>query len=814
MSKEDKDNKAISPQEAPKKVEKPKKEVAVKEEKPKKPEKVKKEKPAKVEKPKKEKAPKAKKGKVEKPQMDEKEKKKKKKKILLFVSIGTVAMAVIVALIVVYIFGVIDRLFESRIENMEEIAEHDASSISEYIDESWTALEEIADRLVTYNLDNENTMKMQDCMEYLNRERAASSFDKLYIFTTVTFNSNEVTLYSDTYTQTKNDSIPFIKEGLIEKLDITNNEDCKLVFKYLREDTWVEDRTDALYYGVKLNSANESNKLEFGDEQVKMIMGRMDLSSVQSKIKIESYGGKGYASIVDENGDYIINVSGISAIGKTESYINELNGAKFDSDSTIGNVADVEKAVKEKRDFQLVYTDAEGIEKVSTPVYLSKYLDGVDWVVMMTVNKSVFDNQSKQILLYTLYFMIAITFLFLTVIIVGALAMYRGVNTRAEVKARNDFMAIMSHEIRTPLNAIIGYNRLARMNANNKDKLKEYLQKEGESSDYLLGLLNDILDLQEMQDHPIQLNEKAASIESIIYSVIAMQRTQIQKKGLKFGAKKNLITPYIVCDEQRMKQVVMNIMSNAVKFTDQGQIFMTVSQEKVGEDKVKTFFKISDTGCGMTPEMKSQMFEAFSQDRNNNTMCLKGTGLGMAINKMIVDAVDGDIEVESELNKGSTFTVSFVSKMCSNQEIYEYKKNMHVVNNDDPERRMKVLIVEDNELNAEILTEILLAENFKVAHAEDGAKAIEMFAASAFGEYDVVLMDIRMPVMDGFESTKGIRSLPREDAQTVPIFACTANAFKEDEDRAYSVGMDDFLTKPIDITQMLAKLQNIHTRRK
>lgn len=774
------------------------------------------EKPAKAPKPAKEKPVKAEKpAKAPKPAKTSKKKERKqisrKKKIVIVCIAAVIIMAIVAALVLIYAFGITNKVFDSNVDSMEELAIHDANTISEFINESWDSLEKSADKLVMYGLDiKERTGKeldLQGCLEYLNMERANSGFDQMYIFTQV-YGDTNVALYSDTFVQNLHDSrgsstIPFIEKGYV---DILNRTPERFVIKYLRDDTWVEDRTDALYYGVMLNNSIASNKLTVSGVEVVAVMARMDLTSIQDRIKIDCFDGRGYTSVIDGDGNYIASVYGVSALGKQDNYFTQIKDSVFDASSEIQDAQEVINSIKDGKSVRLIYTDSEG-EKVAT----TTKIEGLDWTVIMTVDKGVFDDQSRDIILYTSYFTIAIIVAFLIIVILASLSSYTTVNTKAEVRARNDFLAIISHEIRTPLNAVVGFNNLARMNISNKDRCKEYLEKEGESSTYLLKLLDDILDLSEMKDHPVQLTEKAASIESIVYNVIANQRTEIQKKGLHFGAKKSLITPYIICDEKRVEQVMVNIMSNAVKFTDQGQIFMTIAQEKINDEKVKTTFKISDTGCGMSEEVKSKIFMGAEK---SNTMQMKGTGLGMTITKMIIDAMGGTINVESELNKGTTFTISFVSKMCSNSEIYEYKKNMHVITNDDPTRKMHVFIVEDNELNAEILTEILLENNFKVSHAEDGAKAVEMFAASAFGEYDVVLMDIRMPVMDGFEATRAIRSLPREDAQNVPIFACTANAFKEDEDEAYASGMDDFLTKPIDMTQMLNKLQTIHTKRK
>jgi CheY-like chemotaxis protein len=286
-----------------------------------------------------------------------------------------------------------------------------------------------------------------------------------------------------------------------------------------------------------------------------------------------------------------------------------------------------------------------------------------------------------------------------------------------------------------------------------------------------------------------------------------MQKSNIESRGVNFELKTDISEPWIIGDEILIKRVLMNIVSNAAKFTDPGgKITLSVSQQKDDADHVATFFCCEDTGRGMSEEFLTHIWDSFSQERHNNENS-GGTGLGMTISKLITEEMGGDITVKSKLGEGSTFTVVLHSEIASAP--VPAANISEEASSSPEEKRLKILLAEDNELNAEILTEILKGEGFKVVHAENGKTAVEKFENSPAGEFDIILMDMQMPVMDGCTATRTIRKLERADAQTVPIFACTANSFTEDRNRAIASGMNDFLSKPIDVNEMLTKISAI-----
>jgi CheY-like chemotaxis protein/nitrogen-specific signal transduction histidine kinase len=380
----------------------------------------------------------------------------------------------------------------------------------------------------------------------------------------------------------------------------------------------------------------------------------------------------------------------------------------------------------------------------------------------------------------------------------------------AEARARSIFLANMSHEIRTPLNGIIGLIFLMEKDLKNgaeKSLVKQRLQKAKATAEYLLSLINNILDISKLQAGKVELNQEPLSLEVLLDDILSMQKSSIESRKIHFVVNKEITVPWIIGDNLMIKQVLLNILSNAAKFTPpEGQITFSVEQMREEERRVTTVFTCADTGCGMSEEFQKHIWDSFTQERKKNENSIKGTGLGMAISRLLMQAMGGEIEVQSRLGMGSTFYVILHSEIALQSP--EYRIVQKEIQRSDPSQneKMRILVAEDNELNAEILLEILQSEGYETTYACNGQEAVEKFEQSAPGEIQVILMDMQMPLMDGCEATKEIRSLDRPDAATVLIFACTANNFNEDRERAEACGMNDFLSKPIDVKEMFMKL--------
>ena len=371
---------------------------------------------------------------------------------------------------------------------------------------------------------------------------------------------------------------------------------------------------------------------------------------------------------------------------------------------------------------------------------------------------------------------------------------------QAANKAKTAFMSHMSHDMRTPMNAIMGFTGIAMKN-NPSDEVKNCLEKINESSEHLLSLINDVLDLTRVESGKVKYNQVPTDLKSITDSALDITKGFLTNRDISFKIQREEAKiPNVLVDPVRLRDVLVNILSNAVKFTpDGGTItFEARCQEKGGDGYINMHYRISDTGIGMSEEFTKEVFEEFAQEDSDVRTQYHGAGLGMAIVKKYIDMMGGTILVQSKKHEGTTFTVDIpleiTDKECNKSDTgFSEKVNLTGVN---------VLLVEDNELNAEIATVQLEEFGIKVERAVDGRNAVEIFRNHPEGTFDVILMDIMMPVMDGLTATKAIRALNRPDAGIIPIIAMTANAFAEDVQRCLDAGMNAHLAKPLDIEKV------------
>jgi signal transduction histidine kinase/ActR/RegA family two-component response regulator len=376
---------------------------------------------------------------------------------------------------------------------------------------------------------------------------------------------------------------------------------------------------------------------------------------------------------------------------------------------------------------------------------------------------------------------------------------------QAAAKAKSDFLSNMSHEIRTPLNAIVGMTEIAEMTSD-ISRLQSCNAHIKDASKYLLGLVTDILDMSKIEADKMELYLQPFSLPAILEQVKDMFQARCQDKNIDFRLICDNIPPLINSDGQRLLQVFTNLVSNAVKFTpENGRIDFTARQigEIDGNGVAALEFSVRDTGIGMSDEQQKKLFQAFQQGDNSISVRYGGTGLGLAISKRIVDLMGGDIRVSSALDEGSTFTVTVPAKICDASE-YTDKTNASSEKHDFEGKTL--LLVEDIEINREIILALLEPSGIRIIEAENGEDAVKKFGRFS-SEIDIVFMDIKMPVMDGFEAAAAIRSSGLPGARDIPIIALTANAFQDDIDQAHTVGMNDHLSKPIDIDKVFTVLR-------
>ncbi len=367
-------------------------------------------------------------------------------------------------------------------------------------------------------------------------------------------------------------------------------------------------------------------------------------------------------------------------------------------------------------------------------------------------------------------------------------------------KAKSEFLSSMSHDIRTPINAVIGMVDIASKNVNDPDRVSDCLKKISVSSEHLLSLINDVLDMSFIESGKVVVSKNHMDLELLLNNCASIIEGQMMNRNLLFVKKYDDIEhKRLIGDELRLRQVLINILGNAVKFTeDGGKIVFEVTELSATDTNVKYRFEITDTGKGMSEEFLEHIFEPFAQEKNDSRTNYMGTGLGMAITKRFVDLMNGTIQVKSRLQEGSTFMIELDFEI-DNTVVEEPRQEQKPADLSG----MRVLLVEDNELNLEIAQIMLEDEGIEVIAARDGAVAVEIFKHSEISEFDAILMDVMMPVMNGLEATEKIRSLERSDAIKIPIIAMTANAYAEDIQKTKAAGMNAHLTKPVKIAELV-----------
>lgn len=374
--------------------------------------------------------------------------------------------------------------------------------------------------------------------------------------------------------------------------------------------------------------------------------------------------------------------------------------------------------------------------------------------------------------------------------------------------AKSEFLSRMSHDIRTPLNGIIGCLEIAELNKTDTELLEQNRRKARVAANHLLTLINDVLNMSKLEDDKVELAREAFDIRRLADDILTISKLSAEEAGITLEhaqCETNIPYPYVYGSPLHVRQIFVNILNNAIKYNKPGgKIFTKIQWKEADGDKDKEKWityscTISDTGIGMSKEFLDHLFDPFVQEKVDARSVYHGSGLGMSIVKALVDKMGGTIEVESELGVGSTFIVAIPFEIASEEDAAvktEDKRDVSI-------HGVKVLLAEDNELNMEIATELLKEQGAQVTPVTNGAEALNLFKERPEGTFDVILMDVMMPVMDGMEAAKAIRALKREDAGTIPIIALTANAFFEDVKKCREAGMDAHLAKPIDVGKMV-----------
>ena len=385
-------------------------------------------------------------------------------------------------------------------------------------------------------------------------------------------------------------------------------------------------------------------------------------------------------------------------------------------------------------------------------------------------------------------------------------------------KAKSRFLFNISHDIRTPMNAIIGYTELLLNNVENhkidQNRKKNYLNKIFTSSKMLLGLINNVLEMSSIESGKVTLDEKPHDPRKLMSHIVPLYDGMMRKKGINFSYTSEIHTKTVYCDMIKLSEIFLNLVSNAYKYTPSGGNVKIHTAEVECSKSGYTCFRttVSDTGLGMSPEYLPKLFDEFSRENTSTESRISGTGLGMSIVKRLVDMMGGTIVVTSQLGKGTTFVVTIPHRVAPDDLLTD---DVDDENADSISfRGVRLLMAEDNELNAEIAIEILSAQGFEIERVENGQSCVERLCEKEAGYYDLILMDIQMPVMNGYEATRTIRSLNDKDKADIPIVAMTANAFEEDKKQAFQSGMNAHVAKPIDVPTLLKTIGDLIAFRK
>lgn len=616
---------------------------------------------------------------------------------------GYLALIPVIFLVVFIVVALYSQLLEKAVENttknnIYEIAALNRNAMAAYVEIAWEDLNYIGKKIGSYKCTT-----IQDALERLNLERANSRFEALYLL-----DENGV-VYSDTYAR------------------YAPGEDANYSFQELigAPSKKFVSREDNIFLQsgrtkLRILYSTPVKRLELEGVKITAVIGVADISSLENRLILKGFKQNGsnraYATILDMNGNFLINPDGMMVINRTENLTDIVNAADT-SDYTGDNIRNM---MQNKETFEFKYSDKNG----EYFVYAQPISDDIDWYVILSVEQGVFSDQSSHFMMLSIFMAVIILVITAVLLLITMNNRARAIAASADARARSKFLSNMSHEIRTPLTGVLGLVHLTRKNileGGSREQVLDWLDKSELTANYLLALINDILDMSKLQAGKIVLEEKPISVAKIVDSMETMQRSNIENRGIRFIVEQELAAPGIIGDEMRIQQVLMNILGNAAKFTHEGGTIRFTTTQQLNGDSVQTVFKVADTGIGMAEEFRKHIWDPFSQERSRTTGSIKGTGLGMAISKLIMDSMGGEISVESKLGEGSTFTVILNSKVTENSD---RESGLETVGKTQ-KKQLHILIAEDNELNAEILTEILQNEGISSTVAENGQQALE-----------------------------------------------------------------------------------------
>ena len=723
-------------------------------------------------------------------------------------------IAMILAFFFLYHTYIQNIIYKERLSQMEEITRQMFQNLEDVIDSHWDRVTEECNYL-----QDANVQTTDELCRHMKRKYDLSAYADHKI--TLMAVDSEGGYYTENGYR-----------GLFRDLDYFEESPEKISFVF---DSMTDNQSEMVF----LNHLPEPIHLQNGEKKTSILYFGIsqDMEQLNPYFNCEAYNGNNSVYVLDDNGFKLFNSNQVELI-KGHNVFSVLQNMEYLHNSSF------EKTKAELEEKGCSYSNAvlDGTEYF----YGLKRMENAEWILIFLVPAEYVATNTLKLVNFVTIFIVIFTVIAAACVMLGisfvmrrnqqeAIRVERENNAKLETvntelrqanqaaeeafqvaqeanRSKSSFLANMSHDIRTPMNAIIGMTSLIRHDAGDKGKVIEYADKIDISSQHLLGIINDVLDMSKIEAGKTVFKYSDFSIADFIQELDTMFHSQISEKEQTLTiSKENIRHEWVNGDRVHLMQIFSNLLSNAIKYTQEGGEIQLLAEECESKSSVyaKYRFLVSDNGMGMSADFKDMIFDAFTRAENSLTSKIQGTGLGMAITKNLVDSMGGTIDVESEPGQGSCFEIFMDLKIPEERSVSPASQTETDEQDGNILQGMRFLCAEDNEINAEILTELLKIEGAECTICENGEEILKAFEQSAPGDYDMILMDVQMPVMNGYEATKAIRRSSHELAKKIPIIAMTANAFSEDIQHSLAAGMNAHVSKPVEMRVLEKTIRSI-----
>ena len=723
-------------------------------------------------------------------------------------------IAMLLAFFFLYQTYIRDIIYEERLNQMEEITHQMFQNLEDVIDSHWDRVTEECNYLRDANIQT-----IDELCRYMKKKYELTAY-AAHEITLMAVDSQGRYYTEDGYI------------GLFRDLDYFEDNPEQISFVF---DSMTDNQSEMVF----LKRLSEPIELQNGEEKttISYFGIAQNMEQLNPYFSCDAYNGNNSVYVLDDNGFKLFNSNQVELI-KGHNVFSVLQNMKYLHNSSF----DKTKAELEKKGCSYSNAILDGTEYF----YALKRLENAEWTLIFLVPAEYVATNTLRLVNFVMVFIVIFTVIAAVCVMLGisfvmrrnqqeAIRAERENNAKLETvntelrqakqaaeeafqvaqeanRSKSSFLANMSHDIRTPMNAITGITSLLEYDAENEEKVREYAKKIDVSAQHLLGIINDVLDMSKIEAGKTVFKYSDFSILELMQEIQMMFRPQAEgKHQMMVMNHDNIEHEWVNGDKVHMMQIFSNLLSNAVKYTQEGGKiqFLVEEYETKSRAYAKYRFVVSDNGMGMSADFKDTIFDAFTRAESSLTNKIQGTGLGMAITRNLVEAMGGTIDVESELGQGSCFEVFMDLKIAEDRSVALAAQEETDEQDDNILQGMRFLCAEDNELNAEILTELLKIEGAECTICENGEEVLKAFEQSAPGDYDMILMDVQMPVMNGYEATKAIRRSSHKLAKTIPIIAMTANAFSEDIQHSLAAGMTAHVSKPVEMKVLEKTIRSI-----